>query len=102
MKLIILSNRLPVKIEKDENNEFIARGYFGMHNKGDGWVLTSKEDEYIDLENAINILFSVFILPPYYLYAIYLGPSSEGFIWIIKSPSSFLETYISLNSPSNS
>jgi len=34
----------------DEKGEFIARGYYGNQNKGLGWVLTSKEDEYIDLE----------------------------------------------------
>ena len=34
----------------DENGEFIARGYYGKQNKGYGWLLTRKEDEYIDIE----------------------------------------------------
>lgn len=34
----------------DEKNKFIARGYYGKQNKGYGWVLTRKENEYIDLE----------------------------------------------------
>lgn len=33
----------------DENGEFIGRGYYGKQNKGIGWVLTSKEDERIDI-----------------------------------------------------
>lgn len=34
----------------DEKGEFIARGYYGKQNKGYGWVLTRKEDEYIDID----------------------------------------------------
>ncbi len=34
----------------DKKGEFIARGYYGRQNKGYGWVLTRKEDQYIDLE----------------------------------------------------
>lgn len=34
----------------DEKNKFIARGYYGIQNKGYGWVLTQKENEDIDLE----------------------------------------------------
>lgn len=34
----------------DEKNEFIARGYYGIQNKGYGWILTQKENEDIDLE----------------------------------------------------
>lgn len=34
----------------DEKNKFIARGYYGVQNKGYGWVLTLKENENIDLE----------------------------------------------------
>lgn len=32
----------------DGNDEFIARGYYGKQNKGNGWILTLKEDEAID------------------------------------------------------
>ena len=34
----------------DEKDKFIARGYYGVQNKGYGWVLTQKENEDIDLE----------------------------------------------------
>lgn len=32
----------------DSKNKFIAKGYYGIQNKGYGWVLTSKKDEKID------------------------------------------------------
>lgn len=32
----------------DEKGEFIARGYYGIQNKGYGWILTEKENEAID------------------------------------------------------
>lgn len=34
----------------DDKDKFIARGYYGIQNKGYGWVLTQKENENIDLE----------------------------------------------------
>lgn len=34
----------------DERNKFIGRGYYGIQNKGYGWILTKKENEEIDLE----------------------------------------------------
>lgn len=34
----------------DEKNKFIARGYYGIQNKGFGWILTRKENENVDLE----------------------------------------------------
>lgn len=34
----------------DEKGDFLARGYYGMQNKGYGWILTRKEDEYIDID----------------------------------------------------
>lgn len=34
----------------DEDGEFIARGYSGKQNKGYGWILTRKENEYIDID----------------------------------------------------
>ena len=34
----------------DEKNKFIARGYYGVQNKGYGWVLTDKEHEQINIE----------------------------------------------------
>lgn len=34
----------------DERGKFVARGYYGIQNKGVGWVLTRKENESIDLE----------------------------------------------------
>lgn len=33
---------------QDEQDSFIAKGYFGMQNKGIGWVLTNKVGEKID------------------------------------------------------
>ncbi|MDF2614288.1 MAG: hypothetical protein K0S71_2074 [Clostridia bacterium] len=32
----------------DEKNHFIAKGYYGIQNKGCGWVISRKEDEIID------------------------------------------------------
>lgn len=32
----------------DEKNKFVAKGYYGKQNKGYGWVLSYKENEYID------------------------------------------------------
>ncbi|EDZ61289.1 putative SAM-dependent methyltransferase [Sulfurimonas gotlandica GD1] len=34
----------------DPKNNFIAKGYYGIQNKGYGWVLTAKEDEKIDAD----------------------------------------------------
>lgn len=34
----------------DEKSKFIAKGYYGVQNKGYGWVVTQKENEDIDLE----------------------------------------------------
>ena len=31
----------------DEKGEFIARGYYGVQNKGVGWLFTRKKDEEI-------------------------------------------------------
>lgn len=33
----------------DEKNKFVGRGYYGIQNKGFGWILTQKENENIDL-----------------------------------------------------
>jgi len=33
----------------DTKNKFIAKGYYGIQNKGYGWVLSSKKDEAIDV-----------------------------------------------------
>ncbi|MEC5425464.1 class I SAM-dependent rRNA methyltransferase [Virgibacillus sp. C22-A2] len=33
-----------------DNNKFIAKGYYGVQNKGLGWVLTDKKEEMIDYE----------------------------------------------------
>ncbi|MBP1968408.1 23S rRNA (cytosine1962-C5)-methyltransferase [Virgibacillus natechei] len=45
----------------DENNQFIAKGYYGKQNKGIGWVLTHSKGEKIDssflkvkIQTAIN------------------------------------------------
>ncbi|MBZ5751226.1 class I SAM-dependent rRNA methyltransferase [Metabacillus rhizolycopersici] len=32
----------------DENNRFLAKGYYGKQNKGRGWVLTRNQQEVID------------------------------------------------------
>lgn len=34
----------------DRNWRFVAKGYYGVQNKGIGWVLTRKEDEAIDFD----------------------------------------------------
>ncbi|GMQ60871.1 class I SAM-dependent rRNA methyltransferase [Vallitalea maricola] len=46
----------------DNNNKFIAKGYYGKQNKGNGWVLTYNEQTKIDydffrdrLNKAINL-----------------------------------------------
>ena len=70
MKLIILSNRLPVKIEKDENNEFIvtpsegglATGLGSLETKTEkkwiGWpgIHTDDEDERREITERLNKL----------------------------------------------
>ena len=33
----------------DEKHKFIAKGYYGIQNKGCGWILSKKEDEKIDI-----------------------------------------------------
>jgi len=38
----------------DDKNKFIARGYYGIQNKGYGWVLSFKKDEKIDLDYFIR------------------------------------------------
>ncbi|MGE7765365.1 class I SAM-dependent rRNA methyltransferase [Peribacillus sp. NPDC096540] len=45
----------------DENNRFLAKGYYGKQNKGYGWILTQKENDKIDqsffdekISNAYN------------------------------------------------
>jgi 23S rRNA (cytosine1962-C5)-methyltransferase len=45
----------------DEQNNFIAKGYYGKQNKGLGWVLSSKEKEQFDhrfFEEALKAAFS--------------------------------------------
>ena len=34
----------------DRNWQFVAKGYYGIQNKGIGWVLTRKADEEIDFD----------------------------------------------------
>ena len=34
----------------DTKKRFVVKGYFGIQNKGHGWVLTSKRDETVDIE----------------------------------------------------
>ena len=34
----------------DNRNKFIAKGYYGIQNKGYGWVLSSKKEESIDIK----------------------------------------------------
>ena len=34
----------------DRNWKFVAKGYYGIQNKGIGWVLTKKQDEEIDFD----------------------------------------------------
>ena len=34
----------------DKDRRFVAKGYYGIQNKGIGWVLTRKEDEVIDFD----------------------------------------------------
>ncbi|MEH7246821.1 class I SAM-dependent rRNA methyltransferase [Neobacillus niacini] len=46
----------------DEQNNFIAKGYYGKQNKGLGWVLTSKEKEQFNLgffEKTLKAAFSL-------------------------------------------
>ncbi len=38
----------------DEEEVFIARGYYGKQNKGYGWILTTKEDEDIGIDFFIK------------------------------------------------
>ena len=34
----------------DRNRQFVAKGYYGVQNKGVGWVLTRKAEEKIDFD----------------------------------------------------
>jgi len=34
----------------DENNRFLGKGYYGVQNKGRGWILTKNQQEVIDLD----------------------------------------------------
>ena len=34
----------------DDRKKFIAKGYYGIQNKGYGWVLTSKKEVKIDVK----------------------------------------------------
>ena len=34
----------------DKDRQFVAKGYYGLQNKGLGWVLTRKEEETIDFD----------------------------------------------------
>ena len=70
MKLIILSNRLPVKIEKDENNQFLitpsegglATGLGSLETEAEkiwiGWpgIYTDDEDEKREISKRLNKL----------------------------------------------
>ena len=38
----------------DNKKKFIVKGYYGIQNKGYGWVLTSKKDEKIDIDYFKN------------------------------------------------
>ncbi|MCF6310686.1 MAG: class I SAM-dependent rRNA methyltransferase [Sulfurimonas sp.] len=38
----------------DSKNRFIVKGYYGIQNKGYGWVLTQKKDEKIDADYFIK------------------------------------------------
>ncbi|RHW36156.1 class I SAM-dependent rRNA methyltransferase [Lysinibacillus yapensis] len=40
----------------DKNNGYVATGYYGIQNKGIGWVLTRKEKETIDLKFFVKKL----------------------------------------------
>lgn len=51
----------------DENNKFIAKGYYGKQNKGNGWILSYNDNEKIDnnyfkkkIQEAINIRKKMF------------------------------------------
>jgi len=34
----------------DENNRFLGKGYYGVQNKGRGWILTKNQQEVFDLD----------------------------------------------------
>lgn len=42
----------------DERKRFIAKGYYGIQNKGYGWILSFKKDEKIDVTYFVNKLKS--------------------------------------------
>lgn len=47
----------------DKSGGYIATGYYGIQNKGIGWVLTRKEKEQIDVKfftkKSVNLLKNV-------------------------------------------
>ncbi len=44
----------------DKKKRFIAKGYYGLQNKGHGWILSRKEDEKIDREFFIRTIKEAF------------------------------------------
>jgi len=44
----------------DKKKRFIAKGYYGLQNKGHGWILSRKEDEKIDREFFVRKIKEAF------------------------------------------
>ncbi|WP_173918300.1 class I SAM-dependent rRNA methyltransferase [Halobacillus sp. Marseille-Q1614] len=64
----------------DERGKFIGRGYYGNQNKGLGWVLTQKEDVFIDqkffdqaIQTALNYRKKLFKDPETTAFRVFNG-----------------------------
>ena len=64
----------------DEQNQFLAKGYYGKQNKGRGWVLTKSQQESIDqafferkLKNAFENRKSFFMDPNTTAFRVFNG-----------------------------
>jgi 23S rRNA (cytosine1962-C5)-methyltransferase len=53
----VLREGVPLKL-CDEKNNFVAKGYHGVQNKGYGWILSRDENEKIDVAHFINKISS--------------------------------------------
>lgn len=97
-----------------ESGEFLARGYYGLQNKGVGWTLTRNKNEHIDqtfflskLTKAVHARASLFAAPDTTAFRIFNGEGDgiggvtvdyyDGYLllqWYSKGIYTFKETLI--------
>ncbi|MCY9089787.1 class I SAM-dependent rRNA methyltransferase [Bacillus mojavensis] len=97
-----------------ESGEFLARGYYGLQNKGVGWTLTRNKNEHIDqtfflskLTKAVHARASLFAAPDTTAFRLFNGEGDgiggvtvdyyDGYLllqWYSKGIYTFKETLI--------